>query len=114
MSQSEQSHAQDSGLTLVTDYLQIRPDGRIIIMATQPEVGQGVKTAFPMLVAEELDADWADVEIQQSEIDADRYGSQAAAGSRGTPTVWIPLRRAGAAARAMLLSAAAIRLEVDA
>jgi isoquinoline 1-oxidoreductase subunit beta len=113
MTQSEQSHAQEAGLPLITDYLQIHPDGKIIIMSTQPEVGQGVKTSFPMLVAEELDADWTDVEIQQSEIDAGRYGRQAAAGSRGTPTVWLPLRRAGATARAMLLSAAAIRLQVD-
>ena len=99
---------------LVTDYVQIRPDGRIIIMATQPEVGQGVKTSFPMLVAEELDAAWSDVDIVQAEIDATRYGSQSAAGSRGTPTQWYPHRRAGAAARAMLVEAAALLLDVDA
>ncbi|MDG2175981.1 MAG: molybdopterin-dependent oxidoreductase [Gammaproteobacteria bacterium] len=110
----DKTWAQESGDPLTTNYIQIHPDGKIIIMATQPEVGQGVKTAFPMLVAEELDANWADVEVLQSEIDAGRYGSQAAAGSRGTPTVWLPLRQAGATARAMLVAAAAIRLEVDA
>lgn len=114
LSQSDHVLAQGSLSDLQTDYVQIRPDGKIILMATQPEVGQGVKTAFPMLIAEELDASWDDVEILQSEIDDSRYGTQSAGGSRGTPRVWLPLRQAGAAARAMLVSAAAISLEVDA
>lgn len=109
----DRSKAQDIRGTFATDYVQIRPDGRIIIMATQPEVGQGVKTSFPMLVAEELDAAWADVDIVQSEIDVFRFGSQSAGGSRGTPTQWLPHRRAGASARNMLVRAAAIELGVD-
>jgi len=110
----KQVFAQEIAGQVANAYVQIRPDGRIIIMATQPDVGQGVKTAFPMLVAEELDANWADVEVVQSEIDFEKYGRQAAGGSRGTPTVWYPLRQAGATARAMLVSAAARQLDVDA
>lgn len=94
-------------------YVQISEQNGIVIFAPNPEVGQGVKTSLPMIVAEELDADWDDVTVVQSDIDAARYDRQAAGGSRSIPTRWTPLRQAGAAARQMLVTAAALRWEVD-
>ena len=88
-------------------YVQIRPDGKVVLQAPNPEIGQGVKTSMPMIVAEELDAAWSDVEVIQSPIDMRAYGMQFAGGSRSIPQNWDRLRQAGAAARAMLLEAAA-------
>jgi isoquinoline 1-oxidoreductase subunit beta len=88
-------------------YVQIKSDGTIVLFAKNPEVGQGVKTSLPMIVAEELDADWKAVEVQQSVISRELYGNQVAGGSTSTPTNFENLRRAGATARAMLVSAAA-------
>src|SRR5690606_35342886 len=95
-------------------YVQVRPDGVIILYAKNPEVGQGGKTALPMIVAEELDADWSQVRVEQSAINEALYGRQVAGGSRSIPTSWEPLRRAGAVARAMLVRAGAETLGVDA
>ena len=83
----------------------------IRIVAKNPEIGQGVKTALPMIVAEELDAAWEDVEVVQAPIDKERFGRQAAGGSRSIPTCWESHRQAGAAARAMLVAAARHYLE---
>jgi isoquinoline 1-oxidoreductase beta subunit len=94
-------------------FLQITRKG-ILIYATQPEIGQGVKTSLPMIIAEELDAAWGDVEVRQSPIDAARFGMQVAGGSTATPRTWDPLRRAGAMARALLVEAAARRWNVPA
>jgi isoquinoline 1-oxidoreductase beta subunit len=91
----------------VNPYVQIQPDGKVVLFAKNPEVGQGVKTSLPMIVAEELDVDWRSVEIRQSEIDAERYGPQFAGGSLSIPMNYDNLRRAGATARAMLVAAAA-------
>jgi isoquinoline 1-oxidoreductase beta subunit len=91
----------------VNPYVQIQPDGKVVLFAKNPEVGQGVKTSLPMIVAEELDVDWQSVEIRQSEIDAERYGPQFAGGSLSIPMNYDSLRRAGATARAMLVAAAA-------
>jgi isoquinoline 1-oxidoreductase beta subunit len=92
--------------------VRLAPDGKITLFAKNPEIGQGVKTAFALILAEELDADWADVSVEQSPVDADLYGMQSAGGSRSIPTNWMVLRQAGAGARAMLIAAAAGRWNV--
>jgi len=93
-------------------FLRIFPDGRILILNKSPEIGQGIKTAFPMIVAEELDADWNDVEVGQAPINEAVFGRQSAGGSRSIPTSYDQLRRAGAAGRAMLVVAAAREWDV--
>lgn len=95
--------AQAAALSL---YVRIFPDNTFGITAKNPEVGQGIKTMLPMLIAEELDVDWKDVRIDQAEFNPE-YGRQFAGGSFATPMHWEPLRRVGAAGRFMLVSAAA-------
>jgi len=87
-------------------YVRIDTDGTITIVSKNPEAGQGVKTAFPMVVAECLDVDWRGVKVEQAPLD-DRYGRQVIGGSRGTPDGWDDLRIAGTGARAILIAAAA-------
>jgi isoquinoline 1-oxidoreductase beta subunit len=94
-------------------FIQIKPDGTIVIAAKNPEVGQGVKTFLPMIIAEELEVPWESVTVIQSEIDKDRFGAQSAGGSQSTPRNWTPLRQAGAVARTMLIAAAANEWGVD-
>ena len=92
----------------------IDADGTIRITAHNPEIGQGVKTSFPMMIAEELDVDWGQVTVVQAPGNRAVYGMQIAGGSMATPTQFDRMRRLGAAARAMLVEAAAMAWKVPA
>jgi isoquinoline 1-oxidoreductase beta subunit len=94
-------------------FLRIEPNGDVVVVVPRPEMGQGSRTAIAMLVAEELDADWERVRVEQADLDEKRYGPQYAGGSAVVRTSWTPLRRAGATARTLLVSAAAKRWSVD-
>ncbi len=88
-------------------YLRITPDNKITIVVARSEMGQGVRTALPMILAEELEADWKQIEIEQAGAST-LYGDQTTGGSASVRTTWDPMRKAGAAAREMLITAAAL------
>ena len=87
-------------------YLGIRPDGTVFIVTHRSEMGTGIRTTLPQVAADELDADWSRVTIEQG-IGDTRYGDQNTDGSRSIRDFYDAFRHAGAAARAMLVMAAA-------
>ena len=93
-------------------FIKITADNVIKIMAPNPEGGQGVKTSMPMIVGEELDVNWENVVIEQAGLDTKHFTRQFIGGSQAIHQGWQPLRTAGAAARQMLRSAAAVQWEV--
>jgi isoquinoline 1-oxidoreductase beta subunit len=103
-------------------FVRIEKDGDVIIGARATEIGQGVKTSLPMLIAEELDVDWNRVRVEQlpyGYIDTDKgpsnkYGGQGAGGSDNIPSAWKDLREAGATARVLLVQAAANKWDLPA
>jgi isoquinoline 1-oxidoreductase beta subunit len=97
---------------VLSAYVRIGADGVVTIAAKVPEVGQGIKTALPMIIAEELDVDWSAVRIEQAIIDNKLYGRQVAGGSQAMNLEWDPMRRVGATGRALLIAAAAARWNV--
>ncbi|HXX00542.1 MAG TPA: molybdopterin cofactor-binding domain-containing protein, partial [Candidatus Acidoferrales bacterium] len=88
-------------------YLRITPDNKVTIVVARSEMGQGVRTALPMILAEELEADWKQINIEQAGAST-LFGDQTTGGSASVRTTWDPMRKAGAQAREMLISAAAL------
>jgi isoquinoline 1-oxidoreductase beta subunit len=93
-------------------FLKITPAGDVTVVVSKAEMGQGVRTAAAMIVAEELDADWSRVRIEQAEANERVYGDQGTGGSSSMRELFDPLRRAGAIARTMLIAAAAQKWNV--
>lgn len=116
-----QPAAAADGHTL-SPFVRILPDNRVAIGCRNPEIGQGVRTAMPMLIAEELDLRWQDVVVEQLPLGVDflaqppkwLYGEQGAGGSTSIPEAWADHRQFGADARALLVAAAAARWGSDA
>ena len=93
-------------------FVSIAPDGTVTIVCHRSEMGQGIRTGMPMIVADELEADWKRVKIEQAPGDEKKFGNQDTDGSRSTRHFFEPMRRCGAAARMMLEAAAADRWKV--
>jgi len=93
-------------------FLAVRPDGSVQITIPKAEMGQGVRTALPLAVAEEMDLDWPRVEVATAQPGPD-FKNMQTGGSTSVSTTWTPLRKAGAAAREMLKAAAAAQWQVD-
>jgi isoquinoline 1-oxidoreductase subunit beta len=89
-------------------YLKIGSDGKITVVVARSEMGQGVHTSLPMILAEELEADWKQIVIEQAGAST-LFGDQSTGGSASVRTTWDPMRKAGAAAREMLITAAALQ-----
>jgi isoquinoline 1-oxidoreductase beta subunit len=94
------------GVFIPNAFIRIAPDGAVTIFSARPEVGQGIKTSLPMVVAEELGADWKNVKVVSAMLDP-AFGPQFAGGSMSTPMSYTAMRKMGATARTMLIEAAA-------
>lgn len=94
-------------------FIKITSAGNITLMAHKPEIGQGVKTSLPMIIAEELEVPWESVTVEQAPVDQSHFGNQSAGGSNSTRTNYQRLRKLGAAARTLLVEAAAQTWKTD-
>lgn len=95
-------------------FIKISPEGKVTIFSPNPEIGQGVKTSMPMIIAEELEVAWDDVFVVQAPLDTANYTRQVAGGSQSIRHGWTALRQTGATAKQMLVNAAAAKWGVDA
>ena len=111
--ETPQTAGEASKTPAINAFVKIAPDNTITIYSKAPEIGQGIKTAFSLIIAEELDADWNHVVVEQAPIITKVYGYQGAGGSTSIPRAWDQLRQAGAAAKAMLIAAAAKEWNVN-
>jgi len=98
---------------VINAFVRVAPDNIVTVYSKAPEIGQGIKTAFGLIIAEELDADWKRTVVAQAPVDTRVYGYQGAGGSTSIPRAWDQLRQAGATARAMLIAAAAQKWNVN-
>jgi isoquinoline 1-oxidoreductase beta subunit len=105
--------AADGENQAINAFIRIAPDNTITIYSKCPEIGQGIKTSFGVIIADELDADWKHVVMEQADINPKVYGSQGAGGSTSIPRAWDQLRQAGAGAKTLLIAAAAQQWGVD-
>lgn len=105
--------AMSAGNIGFNSYLSISTDGTVTIMSPNPELGQNIMTSFPMIVAEELEADWTKVKVLQANLD-NKFDRQLTGGSGAVPHSWKLLRSAGATAKFMLIEAAAKQWSVPA
>jgi len=105
--ESTNSIVENSGKNFMPNlFVELKPNGDLILTASRSEMGQGVRTSLTSVIADELDADWSRVSVKQAPGD-DAYGNQNTDGSRSIRTIYEPMRKMGAMARAMLVSAAA-------
>ena len=111
--QSKAAELETSDHLELNAFVEVDANGSIRLYAHTPEKGQGIKTSLPMIIAEELGASWNDVTVVRAPMNEARYGAQRAGGSTSTPREWNPMRRAGAAARVMFISAAAKQMAVS-
>lgn len=95
-------------------FIKISDEGYVTIFSPNPEIGQGVKTAMPMIIAEELDVEWSKVNVAQGALDTKNFTRQVAGGSQSIRQGWDALRQTGATAKQMLINAAALKWNVDA
>lgn len=110
---SEANAAMEISKLDVNAYIKIDTTGNVTIMSPNPEIGQNVKTAMPLIVAEELDVDWDRVTVEQAPLNTEIYNRQLAGGSQSIRHGWDSLRTAGATAKMMLVTAAAERWGVS-
>ena len=92
-------------------FIKISDEGKVTIFSPNPEIGQGVKTSMPMIIAEELDVDWDKVHVAQAPLNTKEYKRQLAGGSQSIRFGWDALRQTGATAKQMLVNAAAVKWE---
>ena len=95
-------------------WIKISPDNKVVITLAKSEMGQHIRTSIPMIVAEELEADWSHVNVVQADSHPDKYGSQSTGGSGSIRRSYMRLRKAGATARELLIKAASIKWDVPA